>query len=109
DLSNPATPTLISTIDLSPYGGGPNSVDIKNGVVAVAVEANVKTDNGFVVFFDTAGTYVGQVTVGALPDMLVFDATGDKLYVANEGEPSDDYTIDPEGSISVVDLSSGAA
>lgn len=109
DISTPSTPTLITTIDLSTYGGGPNSVDIKNGIVAVAVEANTKTNNGVVVFFDTDGTFLSQITVGALPDMLVFNTAGDKLYVANEGEPNDDYTIDPEGSISVIDLSSGAA
>ncbi|MCB9316926.1 MAG: hypothetical protein H6569_12365 [Lewinellaceae bacterium] len=46
DLSNPATPTLIQTIDLSPYGAGPNSVAAGNGVVAVAVAADPKTGPG---------------------------------------------------------------
>lgn len=109
NATNVNAPTLIKTISLANYGGGPNSVDSKNGIVAVAVEANTKTNNGVVVFFDAAGTYLNQVTVGALPDMLTFNAAGTKVFVANEGEPSDDYTIDPEGSVSIIDLSSGVA
>ncbi|MAX81777.1 MAG: calcium-binding protein [Crocinitomicaceae bacterium] len=109
NVSDPSNPTLVTTVDLSPYGAGPNSIDTKNGIVAVAVEADPKTDNGVVVFFDTAGTYVGQVTVGALPDMVTFNHAGTKLLVANEGEPNDAYTTDPEGSVSIVDLSNGVS
>lgn len=107
DISNPATPTLVLDVALASYGAGPNSVAVHNGIVAVAVENNIKTDNGVVVFFDTAGAYLGQITVGALPDMLTFTHDGSKLLVANEGEPSDDYTIDPDGSVSIIDLSLG--
>jgi hypothetical protein len=94
-------------IDLSSYGGGPNSVDVSNGIVAVAVEAHSKTDNGSVVLFEydiNLGTYTefDVITAGALPDMLTFTPDGNYLLVANEGEPNDDYTIDPEGSVSVI-------
>lgn len=108
DISNPAAPMRIGGMDISTYGGGVNSVvTTTDGYVAVAVEANVKQDSGFVVFFDTAGTYVNQVTVGALPDMLALSPNGQMLLVANEGEPNDDYDVDPEGSIAIIDLGNG--
>ena len=107
DLSNPNDPSPVTVIDLSVYGAGPNSVDVSNGIVAVAVEADPKTDPGKVVFFDTDGTYIDEVTVGALPDMITFSPDGDHVLTANEGEPNDDYTVDPMGSVSVVDISGG--
>ena len=37
--------------------------------------------------------------------MLIFTPDGKTVLVANEAEPSDDYQIDPEGSIGIVDVS----
>ncbi|MBW4485063.1 MAG: choice-of-anchor I family protein [Tildeniella torsiva UHER 1998/13D] len=107
DISDPANPTKLFDIDPSAYGAGANSVAISNGIVAVAIENAEKTDPGSVVFFDIDGNFLNAVTVGALPDMLTFTPDGTKVLVANEGEPNDDYTIDPEGSISIIDLSGG--
>ncbi len=107
DLSDPSNPTKLFDIDPAAFGAAANSVAIANGLVAVAIEAEEKTDPGSVVFFDTDGNFLNAVTVGALPDMLTFTPDGTKLLVANEGEPNDDYSIDPEGSISIVDLSGG--
>lgn len=109
DLSDPTTPTLIGAIDATPYGDGANSVAVFAGVVAVAVEADPKTDPGKVVFFDVDGNYLNDVTVGALPDMVTFTHNGRYLLVANEGEPNDDYTIDPEGSVSIIRMQSNVA
>jgi 2',3'-cyclic-nucleotide 2'-phosphodiesterase/3'-nucleotidase/5'-nucleotidase len=108
DISNPLAPTLVTAIDLSAYGN-PNSVAVRDGVVAVAVGSDPKTDPGKVVFLDVGGNIVKVITVGALPDMLTFSPNGRYLIVANEGEPSDDYTIDPEGSVSIIDMTGGVA
>ncbi len=107
DISNPRQPQKLSSIDLSPYGGGINSLTFQGGTLAAAVEAKTKQDPGSVVFFDPSGRFVNSVTVGALPDMVTFTADGQRLLVANEGEPNDSYSNDPEGSISIVDLSQG--
>jgi 2',3'-cyclic-nucleotide 2'-phosphodiesterase (5'-nucleotidase family) len=96
--------TPLPDIDLSPYGDGVNSVAVHDGLVAVAVQADPKTDPGSVVFFDTDGNYINDVTAGALPDMLTFTPDGLTILVANEGEPGD---IDPPGSVSIIDLTDG--
>jgi hypothetical protein len=106
-LADPSTPSLLFSIDASPYGGGVNSVAVREGLVVIAVEADVKQDPGVAVFFDTNGNYLNQVTVGALPDAITITNNGRYAVVANEGEPNGAYTVDPEGSVSVIDLSGG--
>ena len=107
DYSDPANISFLSSIDISAYGDGINSVAVQDGTVAAAIEAAGVDENGMVAFFDTDGTFLNAVTVGVLPDMVTFTPDGTKLLVANEGEPNDDYTVDPEGSISIIDISGG--
>ena len=106
NFSNPAAPTLVSSINMNTYGGV-TSVAVKNGVVAVASPNADETLNGSVVFFDTNGTFLKQVTVGALPDMITFSPDGTKVMTANEGQPNANYSIDPEGSISIINIAGG--
>lgn len=107
DLADPANPVRAFTIDLAAFGSGVNSVAVRDGLVAIAVEADPKQEPGQVVFFDTAGRFKAAVTVGALPDMLTFTPDGRYVLVANEGEPNDAYTIDPEGSVSIIRIRPG--
>jgi hypothetical protein len=111
DIANPAAPVLRDdlSIDVTPYGAVANSVAVRDGLIAVAVEAADKTQPGKVVFFNASLQFISAVEVGALPDMLTFTPNGRHVLVANEGEPSPDYTVDPEGSVSIIDLSAGAA
>jgi len=104
NISDPNKPTLVSSID---PGGQPTSVSAHKGVFAVTIEGETRQDPGAVVFFDTNGLKLNQVEIGSRPDMLVFSADGNWLLTANEGVPSDDYRIDPEGSVSIIDMRPG--
>ena len=108
DAADPAKPTKVGEIS-----GGENttinSVAVRNDGLAVAtVEPENKTDAGELIFFDAGadelGAVLGRVGVGALPDMVTITPEGDYALVANEGEPAEDYSVDPEGSVAVVKL-----
>jgi Esterase-like activity of phytase/Secretion system C-terminal sorting domain len=109
NFTDPSLPTYFKNVDLAPYGAGGNSVAVYNGTVACAVQGSTTADNGKVVFFNANGDFLSSVNVGNLPDMVIFTPDGTKAITANEGEPSDDYLTDPEGSVSVIDLAPGAA
>ena len=102
DISNPASPTLVADVDMSPYGGGVNSLVVKPGeAVLVAVEAETVDGNGSIVVIDFNGNLISTLPTGVLPDMIACAPDGITVVVANEGEPSDDYTIDPLGSVTI--------
>ena len=111
-LADPTAPALVATIlatDLWPDAGGVNSVDARGGMVALAIEASTKTNAGRMVLLRAADLVeIARAEVGSLPDMLTFTPDGRKILVANEGEPNS-YgqvdSVDPEGSISIVDVS----
>ena len=100
---------LVQSIDISSdiaSVGEINSVAAKNNIVAVAGKNLVGTSNGSVAFYDaTTLNFLGSANVGANPDMVTFTPDGTQVIVANEGEPNDDYTIDPVGSVSIIDVS----
>lgn len=106
DFSNPSAITQVNSIDMSAYGIGATSVAYKNGIVAATVEG-ANFGNGKVVFMDVNGNNVSAVNAGVLPDMVTFTPDGTKVLTANEGQPNGDYTIDPEGSISIINVAGG--
>ena len=87
--------------------GGINSVAVSEeaGLLALAIEAENKQENGMVLFYNlnTLKLAFGY-SVGPLPDNVAFSPDGKYALVANEGEPNDDYSIDPRGSVSIIDL-----
>ncbi|HEX7859987.1 MAG TPA: choice-of-anchor I family protein [Verrucomicrobiae bacterium] len=118
DISNPTAPTKVGDVSLLPFGGVANSVAVRDGIVVVAVENTPKTKPGHVVFFDRDLNFLNSVEVGALPDMVTFSPNGRWVLVANEGEPNSynnanaaviGPSVDPEGSVSIIDLSWGVA
>jgi hypothetical protein len=108
DIHDPQHPTLQMTIDTTPFGDVPTSADTRGGLLAVAVrQDDTVTDNGHVALFDireSVPRLLGTVQVGAYPDNVVFTPDGTKILVANEGQPNDQYTVDPEGSVSIIDV-----
>jgi 2',3'-cyclic-nucleotide 2'-phosphodiesterase (5'-nucleotidase family) len=109
DLSDPLNP---STVAIATPGEGVQTLQsaaVFGKLLAIAVQNTVKTEPGFVQFYDLNNpalpVHISTVSVGALPDMVKFSGDGSKLLVTNEGEPNSLYTIDPEGSISVINTS----
>ncbi|MFN3440410.1 MAG: choice-of-anchor I family protein [Acidovorax sp.] len=112
NLANPANPVKIGTLDATAVlpGAEINSVAVFNGIVAVAIQAPVKTDPGRMALYRASDlSLISSVTIGAQPDMITFTPDGTSVLVANEGEPSDNYQTDPEGSISIIDVRNLAA
>ena len=102
--------TSVITLPLNEFTqGDANSIaiDENNNLLAVAMAAESTGDTGQIAFYDISGdspVFIKNVTVGFLPDMVTFTHDGAKAVVANEGEPSGDYSVDPEGSISIIDI-----
>lgn len=115
DASDPTNLLDAGTLDLTNGGafgdvGGPNSADCAGGIVAVAVENDDKQANGWIYFFTAAtGAFIARHDAGALPDMVTFTPDGQTVLSANEGEPNADYSVDPEGSVTCIDISGGIA
>ncbi len=104
DLS--AYPTLTKSRTLTyPNNAGINSVAVSNGLLAISLNGVNQQANGDVIVLKTSTLEeVKKITVGAMPDMVTFSPDGNYIISANEGEPNDAYTIDPIGSISIIDV-----
>lgn len=109
DLS--AYPTITKSKTLTyPNNAGINSVAVNNGLLAVALNGVTPQDNGNIVILKTSTLEeVKKISVGAMPDMVTFSPDGNYIISANEGEPNDAYTIDPVGSISIIDVKNNYA
>lgn len=131
DVLNATNGSLLQHISTTGFGNI-NSVAIKNGIAAFAIEdASNRANAGVIKLFDTSSrsllSGVNSITVGSLPDMLTFTADGSKLLVANEATPNfiqggvNDYGTrigtttprnygtsanDPVGSVSIIDMTS---
>lgn len=107
DFKNPKNITQVKQISMASYGGGITSVATYNGTVAVAVMGDSLPLNGKIVLLDAEGTFRAQYATGNLPDHVSFTPDGKYVLSANEGQPSGDYKVDPEGSITIVNLQNG--
>ena len=113
DWSDPSNPRLLRQLDLS--GFFTTSVATFGNLIAIAATPDNYAASGTptpvsqIRFYsiNLAGTVkeVGVVNTGFLTDSILFSADGRQLYVANEGSPNDDYSVDPIGSVSIITIS----
>jgi hypothetical protein len=135
-MASDGTLTAVGTLRPSlvvPEADDLTSVACAGGLVAIAAgnrpDPGTPSDAGnpgWVFLYDAAtGLYIDHVSfaehlkdadgdpvagplIGVQPDMVTFTPSGSKLLVAIEGQPSQDYTSDPQGGVVAVDLSAGA-
>ena len=108
--TNLASAITLSLNENTPGDANSIAIDANNQLLAVAMAATNVGEAGQIAFYNIGGdtpVFIKNVTVGALPDMVTFSHDGAKVVVANEGEPNGDYSIDPEGTISIIDINSG--
>jgi len=101
DLSDVTAPAVKGSIDVD---GKPNSVVVAGDMIAVALEGDEVDSLGHVGIYTLEGETKAMIQAGVLPDAVAYSAAANMVATANEGEPNDDWSIDPEGSITVVDL-----
>jgi hypothetical protein len=106
DFSEPSSPKLIRSINMNQYGSI-TSLAVHNGLLVVASPNAMPQLPGSVIAMSLEGVPIKQFTVGVQPDMITFTPDGNKILVANEGQPNLDYSIDPEGSVTIIDISKG--
>jgi len=90
--------------------GAANSVVAKEALVAVAIENDNKQESGIIALYDSNDlSLINTFTAGALPDMVTMTQDANFILAANEGEPNGEYTNDPEGSITLIDITAGTS
>lgn len=90
--------------------GAANSVVAKEGLVAVAIENDNKQANGIIALYSSDDlSLINTFVAGALPDMVTMTSDAHFIIAANEGEPNGEYTVDPEGSVTLIDIAAGTA
>ncbi len=120
NLESGATTSVAAHVnDTNFTAGGVQTLAISGNLLAIAVKATPKTNNGVVAFYrlDNQGnaTYLKKVTVGSLPDGMAFSPDGSRLVVANEAEIDGDKNFvlaadksnDPLGTISIITIANG--
>ena len=108
---NLSDPELASQKELD--GFFTTSVAIYNDLIAVAATPEDYSDQAIpptseIKFFklspDGELLDLGGVETGFLTDSIKFSHNGKKIFAANEGQPNGDYSADPAGSVSIVNL-----
>ncbi len=101
DISDPENPKSLGTFKTK----GANSVAIHGDLVALVSQG--EGPRGTLQFLNHEGEVLATHEIDHGPDMCLFTEDGRYLVVACEGEPSHDGSVDPRGSVAIVDLENG--
>jgi hypothetical protein len=114
DISKPCAPHKEFEIDLTPYGGEPNSVAVYKGVVAAVVKDPQRPGvSEKIVFFNANGDLLADPVNIEGASRIAFTPNGRKLVVTIGAgpriigfDPETGLPIveDPEGAVAVIDL-----
>jgi hypothetical protein len=118
-IKDPKKPVLFGRINLTKKGViGIQSVATKDGLVAIATQVSTdKAAPGKIFLADVNGKLSSAapngIVVGSLPDSVHFSPNGQYIVSADEAEPTSycltngvlPTTTDPNGSVSIIDLS----
>ena len=110
NATNLTSTSTLTLNDNTPGDANSIAIDENNQMLAVAMAAKNVGEAGQIAFYDISGdtpAFIKNVPAGFLPDMVTFNHDGTKVVVANEGEPNGDYSIDPEGSVSIINIVEG--
>jgi 6-phosphogluconolactonase (cycloisomerase 2 family) len=108
--TNLTSTSTLTLNDNTPGDANSIAIDENNQMLAVVMAAKNVGEAGQIAFYDISGdtpAFIKNVPAGFLPDMVTFNHDGTKVVVANEGEPNGDYSIDPEGSVSIINIVEG--
>lgn len=109
----PALAPGSSAIEAPRGAAAPRHLALRDDGLLAAVLQNVQdaTLPGRVALFQAGGSPatppIAIIDAGFMPARAAFTPDGAYLLIANEGEPSDDYRIDPPGLVTIVDLTNG--
>lgn len=105
DISDPSAPVKAFGIDLSPYGGEANALALHKGVLAATTKDVANPGHpGWIVFWNADGDVLSAAQLRAGLSRIAFTPDGRTVVVTVSASPNDDYTIDPEGGVLIVDV-----
>jgi len=113
DVVDARTGTCVGSLSAE-AGYYPTSVAYSQGRLAIAWAAHDRRLAGKIELFElnnsngiTPSDSI-SFSAGYLPDMVTFSPDGRFLLAANEGEPTEDFAFDPEGTITIIDTQAGS-
>lgn len=114
-LATPLSPTLSSELDIAEVAtssgitaGRITAMTLTADYLVVTIaNANAQEDGVLALYDLTTLGLTATYDVGPSPAAIAADRTAARVFVANEGVPNNSYSVDPEGSVSVLDFRSG--